>query len=408
MSAKYACGFCGETHDPGLRAAIRADGFLADWLRYCEPFEYPERFAIFALLAMASCAVDGRILINPGSKPETWTNIYVLLYGPSGSRKSEALFDALGLLGEAIPEAPVLPMNFTMEALRGRLSEDSDIIGRAAGLIFAEELSTLLGGREYLLNNSLFLSKVWEGRTRETFLTIAHQEQIIKNPYIVVGACSTPEAFEEMDPRGLSAGWLRRNLFIVEYGRKHGNADPVMGTTFRNTVIVPKFRDRLGPQRIKSGLMRLSKEAAELNREWYNKDVTALLKKHSGPRETHFINTLQVHAFKIGALVHLLEGGDPEWLSAEGLDTGIRLTRLLLPGTFAAYASLVPTPFAKLRAIVLRVAGAAPVPLTPARLDQAVWKESGATPEQANQARLSLMVDGGLVTLPDGKVTVSK
>jgi hypothetical protein len=403
-----ACGFCGEVHDAALRSVIREDGFLRDWLRYCEPFEYPERFAIFALLVMASCALDGRILINPGSKPETWTNIYCLLYGPSGSRKSEALFDALGLLGEAIPEAPVLPMNFTMEALRGRLSEDSDTIGRAAGLIFTEELSTLLGGRDYLLNNSLFLSKVWEGRPRETFLTIAHQEQIIKNAYIVIGGCSTPEAFEDLDPKGLSTGFLRRIMFVVAHGRKHGNAAPLVNSTFRNTILVPRFRDRLGPQRIKQGVMRLSKEAAEVNVEWYQKDVTALLKKHAGPRETHFINTLQVHAFKIGTLVHLLEGGDPEWLSAEGLDTGIRLTKLLLPGTFEAYASLVPTPFAKLRAIVLRVAGAAPVPLTPAKLDQAVWKESGCSPDQANQARLSLMIDGGLVTTPDGRVTVNR
>lgn len=397
---------CGLEHDADFRAAVRPGGLIADWLYYTEPFEYPVRYALFALLVMASCAVDGRLLINPGSKPETWTNIYCLLYGPSGSRKSEALLDALYLLGEALPEAPVFPMEFTMEALRGRMAEDSDTIGRATGLILSEELSTLLGGREYLLNNSLFLGKVWEGRPRATFLTIAHQEQVIKHAYVTLGGCSTPEAFGDLDPRGLSAGFLRRIMFVVAYAPKHDNPQPLVNSTFFNTVLVPRFRDRMGPAAFPSGMMRLNKEATEINREWYMTEVRKLRAKHVGPREAHFINTLQVHAFKLGALVHLLEGGNPEELSAEGLDSGIRLTRLLMPGTFEAYASLVPTPFAKLRAVVMRIAASSKEPPNDAKLDQAVWKEAGCSPDMAQLARTSLLTDGSLVRDHNGRIKV--
>ena len=401
------CATCGESHDWEYRRLLREGGFVDSWLDYTEPFEYPARYALFALLIMAACAVDGRVLINPGSKPETKTNLYTLLYGPSGARKSEALYDALDLLGEGVREAPVLPMNFTMEALRGRLAEDSMQAGRAAGLVLAEELSTLLGGREYLLNNSLFLSKVWDGRPKETFLTIAHQEQIIRNAYITLGGCSTPEAFADLDPKGLSAGFLRRVLFVVSYGPKHTNAQPDVRYGWMQGVLAPRFRAAVGPDAFPADtMMRLDKDAAALNNEWYTREIAALRAKHPGQRESHFVNTLQVHAFKISALLHLLEGQDPEWLSAESLGSGISLCRLLLPGVFEAYAGLVPTPLAKQRAAMMRIAGASSVALRDAELDQALWKEMGISPEQASDVRLSLLQAGMIKRRTDGKLEV--
>ena len=375
-----------------IRKAVPENGLIADYLKYTEPFEYPDRFAIMSLLVMASCAVDKRIMINSGYKPETFTNIYCVLYGPSGSRKSEALLDALAVLSAACPNAPILPMNFTMEALRGRLAKDSEETGRAPGLILAEEMSTLLGGRDYLLNNSLFLSKVWDGRIAETFLTIAHQEQIIRESYVVLGGCTTPEAFGDLDPKGLSTGFLRRLLFVSAYGPKCESSSPQMNSTFFNTVIVPRFKDRLGPAAFGSCKMSLSKQARGCNDEWYNTELRALRRERVGPRESHFVNTLQVHAFKVGALVHLLEGGDPKSLSAESLQIGFDIVKELSSGIFEAYASLVPTFFAKLRAMAVRIVGASEG-LTDKELDIAVWKEAGVQPEQAAAARVSLLHD---------------
>lgn len=247
---------------------------------------------------------------------------------------------------------------------------------------------------------------MWEGRPFETFLTIAHQEQVIRDSYVVLGGCSTPEAFWDLDPRGLSAGFLRRTLFCQEYDKRQDSPLPSINSTFFNTILVPKFRDRLGVQRFAAASMSLSAEAKEINREWYGKALGDLRKFHPGPRESHFINTMQVHAFKIGALVNLLEGGDPTVLSAEALDSGIRIVRMLTPGIFAAYSALVPTPFAKLQSVAMRVVGASDG-ISDAELDEAVWKETGCTMEQAAAARLILLGQkhGGL-SRKDGKVRV--
>lgn len=359
-----------------------------------------------SLLAMASCAVDKRILINPGAKPETWTNMYVLLYGPSGARKGEALMDALRLLAEGIPDAPMFPMNFTMEALRGRMAQDSEDAGRTAGLILAEELSNLLGGRDYLLSNSLFMSKVWDGRREETFLTIAHQEQIIRNPYVTMGACSTPAAFGDLDPKALSAGFLRRLLIVQEHGPKGESALPGVTTALFNTILVPRFADRFAPKRIdpKGVLMRLSPDAVRLNEEWYTGERRKLRQDHVAPRESNFVDTLQVHVFKVAALLHLLDGHDPEILSERSLEQGIAVMRLLLPGTFAAYGTLVSTHFAKICMAIRRIAAEGPLDVV--ILDAAVKAETGATPDQVAGAKFSLMQDRILIQRRDGKVEI--
>jgi len=393
-----------------IRGAVRKGGFLEDYLGFVKDFEYPESYAILAMLTMASCLVDKRVLINPGAKPELWTNIYVLLYGPSGARKSDALLDAHSVMSEAFENAPQYPMNFSMEGLRNLMVKDSAELGRTSGLVLAEELSTLLGGRDYLLNNSLFLGKVWDGRKQETFMTVAHQLQVVKNSYLVIGGCSTPEAFSELDPKALGAGFLRRLIICTEHDKKCSSERPMIDMGFVDRVLVPKLRARFGSDAIdpKGVLMRLSPRACELNREWYNVTLDALRQQFKGPREQRFVDTMQAHAFKLGALIHLIEGDDPQELSAQSLSEGIRVMELLRPGIFEAYGGLVPTPFAKLRAAVVRIA-ATGQPISDRELDEAVWKEVGVTPEIAAQARLSLLAELDNPTLyraKDGKLRV--
>jgi hypothetical protein len=395
-----------ETASIDIRGALAGHQFVADWLRYTETFEYPESFAVFALLVMASCAVDRRVLINPGAKPEMFTNLYAILYGPSGARKGEALMDALRLLGEALPDAPVYPMNFTMEALRGRMHKESEDFGATSGLILSEELSTLLGGREYLLNNSLFLGKIWDCRPSETFLTIAHAEQVIKHPYPTMGACSTPEAFGDLDPKALAAGFLRRMIMVQEYAPKGDSALPQANTAFFQTVLVPRFKDRFSTTAIdRAGvLMRLSDDAMKLNEEWYHTELHEMRQTYIAPRENRFVNTVQVHAFKIAALLHLLDGGDPKELSAQALGWGFAAARALLPGTFEAYNALVPSFFARVCMVMRRIVGAGAI--LEGALDAKVKAEIGSTPDQTTAARLSLYADGIMAKGKDGKVRI--
>ena len=136
--------------------------------------------------------------------------------------------------------------------------------------------------------------------------------------------------------------------------------------------------------------MRLNKDALELNEEWYGHRYHDLQDRAGSQREQHFVNTLQAHAFKVAALIHLLEGRDPEWLTDDSLAVGFTLLEKLLPGTFQIYSSLVPTPFARLKATAMRAAQTFGRAFSMAELDRAVSEEAGVHPNQAAEARKAL------------------
>src|SRR5947208_2705260 len=86
----------------GIGVCVRPGGFIDRWLQFCEPFEFPDSFAIFSLLACASAAIDRRIRVNPGNEPSPYPALYVVLYGPSGVKKGGAIKYATWLFSKAV------------------------------------------------------------------------------------------------------------------------------------------------------------------------------------------------------------------------------------------------------------------------------------------------------------------
>jgi len=386
-----------------VRSTIPLGGFIEDWLRLTEPFEYPYSYGLFALLTMASCAVDGRIDINPDHEPNPKPNLYTILYGPSGFGKSTALWHGVDMLGKAMPDAPVLPETFTMESLVGLLAEKSkqpdeehpERMGRAPGLIIAEEMSTLLGGADYRLENSKALSKLYDCRPVTRNLTRAHGDEVIKKPYIVLGGCSTPEWIESLDPRALTGGLWRRILMVSEWMPKCEASKPKLNSVLMNRLAAI-FASRFSLERIPASFMRLDEEAEKVNDTWYHSILRKRRAAVRTEREGFFVKSLQTHIYKVGALVHLLEGGKPDVLPAAALVSGQKIIDSILPGTFQAYASLVPGPFARLKAVVVRQMLAQPGKILGIKLDSLVTQDTGARRRDAVEARNNLIDEGVL------------
>ena len=127
---------------------LKPGGVLKRWLDFAEPFEFPDSFALFSLLGMVSAAVNRRILVNPDSEPSFRTNLYVVLFGPSGVRKGPPLRYASEVLGEGCASTPLLPSSQTVEFLRSYLSQQSTHDGKSGGLVFNEEFTLMIGQKD--------------------------------------------------------------------------------------------------------------------------------------------------------------------------------------------------------------------------------------------------------------------
>jgi len=386
-----------------VRSIVRPNGLLADWLRFTDPFEFPDSYALFSFLAVASCAINGRLLVNPDTEPCVKTNLFVLLYGPPGARKGPPMRYAAELLADAVPEAPRLPRSFTMEALTSMLAEESDAKGACGGLIFTEEFHRLIGGRDYQLDNLTFLSELWDCPTDYLRRTIVRKEEELLNPYITILAASNPDWVESVDPRILSGGALRRILAINEYAPKRDDAtSPVKDMVLRERV-VELFAARLGKHAFRATNMPLTPAAQAVMHEWYTTRVREL-RRTADVRLGYFASCLQAHALKLAAVTHVLEGGLPHLLDEQAMREGQALVECLVPGTAQLYGSLVPTPYAKMRAGITRVVGAsASLGMTAAEVDRAVVSSHGVKPRDVAEARVSMVREGVLKLLPNGR-----
>ncbi len=379
-----------------VRSHLEPDGFCIKWLDYCEPKEFPESYGLFSLLAVTAAAVNGRIIINPETTPSPPPNMYVLLYGPSGARKGEALRTAQSLLEDAVPEAPILPDDFNMEALTEYLAQESAEYGKCGGWVLSEEFSDLIGGADYMKRNTIFLTKLYDARPFQTRLTIAHDLQTIKSPYVVIGASVSTDWLDGVNPKALAGGFLRRLLIIAEFVKRQHRSSGFMDQNLYHRIR-KLYRDRLGPKAFNATYMRLTPESRRVMDEWYEGPL-AVLANGVPEREGHFVSCMQAHMLKLACLINVLEGRGPEWLEVPSVSTAIGLLDAIRPGIFQVYASLVPTPYARLRAAIIRtVQGFGKTGGEPADVDRAVVRGTGVKPTEAAKTRQQMILDGDLV-----------
>ncbi len=401
---------------PGVRGAqaggdTRADAapesFLARWIRLCAPYEFPDEYAVFALLACVSAAIDRRIRVNVESVPCPYPALYVILYGPSGTKKGGAIIHATSLFGQAIQTITRYPDDFTMEALFGRLARDSADGGPGArGIVVNEEFADLIGGADYSLRSTALMAKLWDCRPTTSRETRSFKYEEVRDGYLVILGATSPDWLEMIDPRVLAGGFLRRLLLICAWQPKRHEASPVRDRVLEDSLIVD-FRARLGPGAFPGGRrMRLTAETREAMGAWYATLRNAPWMR-ADEKMRHFGSTIQEHVLRVAACVQVLETGDPDVLELEAWDTARGLVEGLLPGMRRAYQSLVPTFTARMKALAARIVIESPGGLIEeTALDRAIMRSGGVDVETAQRIRRSCMIERSIVSAPDGRLRV--
>jgi hypothetical protein len=366
-------------------------GFLGTWLRYAEPYESPDSYFLFAMLGAAACAVNRRLKVNPEGEPSVFTNTYTILYGPSGSRKSTAIRHATWLLQKAVPAAPMFAKTFTCEALQDRMARESAARGKTTGIIITDEISDLIGGAEYRLGNSRFLTDIWDCPNVHPLETISRGYKEILNPYVSMLGASAPDWLEGIDPKTLAGGFLRRILLINELAPKRMNPAPIRDMVVFE-ALARMFAERLGPHAFQGMGMVLHADAQKEMDAWYAGYVQHTW-NGANEKAGHFASCMQAHALKLGALIHVLEGRPPKMLEARSLVLAFRLIEAIVSPMFRAYNALVPTPFARLQAAILRILGGVGGSCHEGALTRMVKESTGQPPRMVYVAINSLVTD---------------
>lgn len=379
---------------------------LRDWLRYHEAFESPPSYYLFALLTVAGAAIEGSLLVNPDSEPEVRTNLYTLLYGPSGVRKGRPVRQALRLLHDAAPDTRLIPASFSVEYLRHYLAEQSFEADKSGGLLANEEFTEVIGTKDYQRDSLFFLSKLWDCPVVSPHGTLARKLEIIRNPYLSILSASNPSWIEQAPAGTLEGGALRRLLIVAEWRpRSLVEASPKRGEESLYLDISERAKVRLGVAAERERGMPLSRAARARADAWY----IGLAERRglASEQEGFFLNSAQAQMYKLAAIVHVLEGGSPAELDEPAVAVGIALTEALMGPMFQVYAGLVPTIYARHRASVMRIVGSGGEDgVTTGECDRRVVRTCGIKMSEAGAIRQELVNEGALRVGADGRLRV--
>lgn len=226
--------------------------FFQDYKIYTEETEPPKNFHVWSGIATISALLGKRCYIPQGFFT-VHPNLYIVLVGPAGVKKSSAMNISKGLL-RSLEDFPLAPASTTREALLKCLQDNKveyNYEGRTASYhqasAFVTELQEFIGGKHINAGMIGVMTALWDEPTFE-YVTANKEPVIINSPYFTLLACCTKDwVTTKLQGDVISDGFARRVVFVLEEERSDFAPWPTM-TSVKNDAY-----------------LRMSKEVARIN-----------------------------------------------------------------------------------------------------------------------------------------------
>jgi len=200
------------------------DRKLPDWIEgfqlYMKNTEPPESFILWTAISVVAAALQRKCLLKWGTIT-FYPNLYILLVGPSASRKGTAMGPGTQLLEDA--NIPLAADSTTREALIRRLKQsrndpvvDTDtgkVEAHSSMTIFSEEFTVFLGYHNNEMMSALCnwydCKKVWR------YETISRDVEKIHGVWVNLMGATTPELIKSSMPLDAIGGGLTTRIIGV-------------------------------------------------------------------------------------------------------------------------------------------------------------------------------------------------
>jgi hypothetical protein len=204
---------------------------LRNWItayaEYTDATESPLQYHYFVGLSLIAAASKRQVWLDM-SYFQIYPNLYVILVGPSGARKSIAtgigmqIADKVGLrkFSDKITGAALI--RDLANAQEKRVEEgNSEIQFCSPVLIYASELGVFMGADAYGSGVIADLTDLYDCPGKWEKKTIARDSELVLAPYVSMLAASTPQTLKDVIPQGaVGQGFTSRILFVWGGGRR--------------------------------------------------------------------------------------------------------------------------------------------------------------------------------------------
>lgn len=295
--------------------------FLHSYLKYCEGNEAHPNYHIWSALVALSSIVGRRIWLEQGYY-NVYPNLYVVLVGPPGNRKTTAMTIAKNLMRE-VGDIPFSAEAMSREGLIKSMSESEQtfnyldkVVTFQPTTVCVTELKEFIGTSQANMIN--FLTTIWDQDFFDYKLR-NKEDLVIRNPYVCILACETPEWItNRLRDDVISGGFSRRALFVYEYDRFQKIPFPEV-TVERRDAWNEAIRQARALKRI-VGPFTWEPECKDYYGQWYCGQEIARDAVVRG-----YYESKHILAIKVGLLIAVSEGATDRVFRLNHLQGALRL-----------------------------------------------------------------------------------
>ena len=319
--------------------------FIQQVLDITSGAESPKTYFYWSALASISAVVPNQVWLSKGGYYDLKPNIYVVLKGPSGVRKSYPVILAKDLVSK-VGNTRVYDGINSIEKLFDKLSkayttESGKMFVDGTCLLVNDELTTLF------LDNKMtqkYLTQIHDAHYHKDFSydTLSGGEKKIKNPYITIFGSTTDDDWQEyLQKTSIRGGFLAR--FFIQDERVPARINPLVKK--EEKVSFGPLVDSLKEISKVKGEFNWSLGGGQLFEEWYISIREGMIENPDKDR-TGVLNRIHDQAIKIAMLLSLARAHDLI-IKLEDMEDAIRtctelmtLTKVMTAGSGDSELSL--------------------------------------------------------------------
>lgn len=283
--------------------------------------ESPRSFIVWAGLTAVSAVVNNKVWIDKGGLYNLYPNIYVMLIGPSGLRKSFPPM-VMRRLVNMVGNTRVIAGRSSVQQIIAKLSKATMTPGKilvkdAIGYINAGELATSLVRDQDALT---LLTDLHDGNyNKEWSYNLKSGTDELKNICITMVGAINPELFGDfISQKEIGGGFIARNFLIYETRRQQ--KDALLRKTLEDQIDYELLVEPLMKMTKLNGEFVIDEDAIEAYELWYAKFEPEDMDDRTGSA-----NRIHDQILKVAMLIALCERQDSLIITKSDMEKAFNL-----------------------------------------------------------------------------------
>ena len=303
----------------------KLDDWIDSFMEFTKESEPPDSFRLWTAISVIAAALQRKVKISWGHI--TWyPNMYIILVGPSASRKGTAMgpgYDLLMDLGVTLAaqatsrQALISRMK---NSTQSELNEEGKMEFHSSLTVFSKEFTVFLGYHNRELMSDL--CDWYDCERRWKYETISRQTEEIIGVWVNIIGATTPDLIAaSLPPDAIGSGLTSRIIFVCE--DRIGKIVPVHFLSKYELDLRDKLYEDLEKINSMVGRFKFTPEFIDLWTEWYVKEGP-LENKFSDPRFKGYTGRRATHIMKLCMIMSASRTGSMI-ISDKDLERAIRI-----------------------------------------------------------------------------------